>query len=46
MSLRLLFLVVTTSLLTLTTSPIALTDGIEYLLKPFRRVGCRPTRSP
>ena len=39
MSLRLLFLVATTSLLTLTTSPIALTDGIEYLLKPFRRVG-------
>jgi energy-coupling factor transport system permease protein len=39
MSLRLLFLVVTTSLLTLTTSPIALTDGIEYLLKPFKRVG-------
>ncbi len=39
MSLRLLFLVVNTSLLTLTTSPIALTDGIEYLLKPFRRVG-------
>jgi energy-coupling factor transport system permease protein len=39
MSLRLVFLVVVTSLLTLTTSPIALTDGIEHLLKPFRRVG-------
>ncbi len=39
MSLRLIFLVVTTSLLTLTTSPIALTDGIEHLLKPFKRVG-------
>ena len=39
MSLRLIFLVVTTSLLTLTTSPISLTDGIEFILKPFKRVG-------
>ena len=33
MALRLIFLVTGTSLMTLTTSPIALTDGIEYLLK-------------
>lgn len=39
MSLRILFLVLTTSLLTLTTSPIALTDGIEKLLKPFSKIG-------
>lgn len=39
MSLRLVFLVVGTSLLTLTTSPIALTDGIEELLKPFTKIG-------
>ncbi|MDK2926778.1 MAG: energy-coupling factor transport system permease protein [Bacillota bacterium] len=36
---RLLLLVLTTSLLTLTSSPIALTDGIEYLLNPFRGIG-------
>ena len=37
MALRLVFLVVGTSLLTLTTSPIALTDGIEFIVKyiPF-----------
>ncbi|MGB9812695.1 MAG: energy-coupling factor transporter transmembrane component T family protein [Thermovenabulum sp.] len=39
MALRLIFLIVGTSLLTLTTSPIMLTDGIEYLLKPFKRIG-------
>ncbi len=39
MSLRLIFLVVTTSLLTLTTSPISLTDGIEFILKPFKKIG-------
>lgn len=36
---RLLLLVLTTSLLTLTSSPIALTDGIEYLLNPLRGIG-------
>lgn len=36
MTLRLLYLIVGTSLLTLTTSPLQLTDGIEKLLKPFR----------
>ncbi|TYP50338.1 energy-coupling factor transporter transmembrane component T family protein [Thermosediminibacter litoriperuensis] len=39
MVLRLVMLIVGTSLLTLTTSPITLTDGIESLLKPFSRVG-------
>ncbi|MGI6129281.1 MAG: energy-coupling factor transporter transmembrane component T family protein [bacterium] len=36
---RLLLLVLTTSLLTLTSSPIALTDGIEHLLRPFKKIG-------
>ncbi|MGI6112607.1 MAG: energy-coupling factor transporter transmembrane component T family protein [Mahellales bacterium] len=36
MGLRLIFLVLGTSLLTLTTSPISLTDGIEQLLNPLR----------
>jgi len=36
---RLVILIGTTSLLTLTTSPIALTDGLERLLKPFSRLG-------
>ena len=35
MLLRLIFLVVGTSILTLTTTPLMLTDGIEMLLKPF-----------
>jgi energy-coupling factor transport system permease protein len=39
MALRLILLIVGTSLLTLTTSPIALTDGIESLLSPFRKIG-------
>ena len=39
MALRLIFLITGTSLLTLTTSPIALTDGIEKLLSPFKVVG-------
>ncbi|MDO9573641.1 MAG: energy-coupling factor transporter transmembrane component T [Candidatus Contubernalis sp.] len=39
MTLRLMILVITTSLLTLTTSPIALTDGIEYLLSPLKKIG-------
>lgn len=36
---RLVVLIIFTSLLTLTTSPIELTDGLEDLLKPFSRVG-------
>lgn len=39
MTTRLVLLIALTSLLTLSTSPIALTDGIESLLKPFRRFG-------
>ena len=35
-SLRLIFLVVSTSLLTLTTSPIQLSDGMELLLSPLK----------
>lgn len=35
MALRLILLIVGTSILTLTTSPIELTDGIEMLLKPI-----------
>ena len=38
-SMRLVFLVAGTSILTLTTSPIALCDGIEILLKPLSRLG-------
>ncbi|MCL2696155.1 MAG: energy-coupling factor transporter transmembrane protein EcfT [Clostridiales bacterium] len=38
LSLRLIFLVTGTSLMTLTTSPIALTDGLERLLAPLRRL--------
>ncbi|MCY6483465.1 energy-coupling factor transporter transmembrane component T [Clostridium aestuarii] len=39
MIIRLVFLIVGTSLLTLTTSPIQLTDGLEKLLNPFRKIG-------
>ena len=38
MALRLIFLVAGTSLLTYTTSPIVLTDGIEALLKPLEKI--------
>jgi energy-coupling factor transport system permease protein len=39
MVLRLVYLIIGTSLLTLTTSPIALTDGIEHLLTPYKKIG-------
>ena len=39
MALRLIFLVMGTSLLTYTTSPIVLTDGMERLLSPFGKIG-------
>ena len=39
MGIRLVLLVLGTSLLTYTTSPIELTDGIESLLRPFRKIG-------
>lgn len=38
LSIRFLVLVFITSILTLTTSPISITDGIETLLGPFKRV--------
>jgi energy-coupling factor transport system permease protein len=37
-SLRFFLLVLVTSLLTLTTTPIEITDGIEYLLAPLKKV--------
>ncbi len=39
MSLRLILLLLVSSLLTLTTSPLVLTDGIEDLLQPFKKIG-------
>lgn len=38
MSFRIMLLVIGTSLLTLTTSPIVLTDALEYVMKPFEKV--------
>ncbi|MGI6635949.1 MAG: energy-coupling factor transporter transmembrane component T family protein [Christensenellales bacterium] len=38
-SMRLVFLVVGSSLLTLTTAPVTLTDGIEKLASPLKRIG-------
>ena len=38
MAVRIIFLVIGTSLLTLTTTPIMLTDGVEKLLKPFNKI--------
>ncbi|HBX75699.1 MAG: energy-coupling factor transporter transmembrane protein EcfT [Acidaminococcaceae bacterium] len=39
MAMRLILLLMISSILTFTTSPIVLTDGIEALLRPFRAVG-------
>lgn len=39
MAIRLILLVVGTSILTLTTSPIQLTDGLEYLMTPLKVIG-------
>ena len=39
MALRLIFLIIGSSVLTLTTSPIQLTDGLEKLLNPFKKIG-------
>ncbi|MPN44255.1 Energy-coupling factor transporter transmembrane protein EcfT [bioreactor metagenome] len=39
MSARFVYLIIISSLLTFTTSPIALTDGIEMLLRPFKKIG-------
>ena len=39
MSLRLVLLLLISSLMTFTPSPIVLTDGIESLLRPFKKIG-------
>ena len=39
MCLRLVLLIVGSSLMTLTTTPIQLTDGIEYILRPLKKIG-------
>lgn len=39
MCVRLVLLVMTTSVLTLATTPIVLTDAVENLLSPFKRIG-------
>ena len=39
MAIRLIFLVTSSSLLTLTTSPIALTDGLESIMKKKKKIG-------
>ncbi|WP_058485935.1 energy-coupling factor transporter transmembrane component T family protein [Defluviitalea phaphyphila] len=39
MATRLIFLIIGSSILTLTTSPIQLTDGIESILNPFKKIG-------
>ena len=39
MAIRLILLVTCTQLLTLTTSPIQLTDGLERLFTPFKKIG-------
>ncbi len=38
MSVRIILLVIGTSLLTLTTSPIVLTDALEYVMKPLEKI--------
>jgi energy-coupling factor transport system permease protein len=38
MSVRIMFLIVGTSMMTYTTSPIALTDGLERLLSPLKKI--------
>lgn len=38
-SLRFLFLILMTTILTLTTTPIEITDGMESLLAPFKKLG-------
>ncbi|GAA3317653.1 hypothetical protein GCM10020331_017250 [Ectobacillus funiculus] len=39
MSIRFLVIILMTTLLTLTTTPIEITDGLESLLSPFKRIG-------
>ena len=45
-SLRLVFLVMGTSLLTLTTSPVALSDALEMLLSPLKKIHFPPMSWP
>lgn len=39
MCVRIVLLIIGSSILTLTTTPIQLTDAIEYILKPFKKIG-------
>lgn len=39
MAIRIFLLILGTSVLTLTTSPIALADGLEYVMKPLEKIG-------
>ena len=39
MSVRLILLIIGSSILTLTTKPVELTDGLEKLLSPFQKIG-------
>lgn len=39
MAVRLILLIIGSSMLTLTTKPISLTDGIEYLMAPWKKIG-------
>ena len=39
MAIRLILLIISSSLLTLTTKPISLTDGIESMLRPLKKIG-------
>lgn len=39
MVIRLVFLILFSSVMTMTTSPLELTDGLERLLKPFKKIG-------
>ncbi len=39
MAIRLILLIIGSSMMTLTTKPIELTDGLEKLLKPFSKIG-------
>ena len=39
MAARLIMIVISSAVLTLTTSPISLTDAIEFFLKPFKKIG-------
>lgn len=39
MSVRIIFLILFSSILTMTTSPLELTDGLEKLMRPFKKFG-------